>query len=354
MKKGIIYFVCTLFVLITSCSNEKSARGINVETESIKASVLKMNSHELMGVEHVIIDRDYMITAHRGTDSLMKVFERSTGEFLGDIASIGYGPTEYTGVEYRTIDSANDGLVFMEASSNQIINMNIASESGMLVSAKSKVTQIPLNTQFTNEMIVFGDSLVIGHSNSDLMNTQLFTYDMQTDEIHEFLDYPEDLPVKLTSPAEYELYFKKLVAHPTEDKFAVLYNKFDKVYIYDTKLNLKNESGSLDARRIVKNNGDIYHEKAYNFNLSVVTTDKHIIGLYTGKTNLEMKMIPVNKMMDLKTKAIIWDWEGNMVKEVIFDRTISHIATDNERKALIGLSPYIADEIYIYDLAELF
>lgn len=356
MKKRYLALVA-FGIYISLCCSCSNVQEENVETLDIQGSVIVLNSPELILVEQALKIDDYLVTAHRNSDSLFKAFRLSDGRYMGGYGTVGYGPSDYLDVEYRSIKPSSQGLVSIEASSNQLVYTDIFDSNGELIFSREKSIQIPLRTQFTNDMILLGDTMVIGHSNGDLMKKELFKFNLLDSTLTEFREYgSNDISLDGLNPnMRYELFFKKLVKNPLSNRFAVLYTKYNKIVIYDDQLReLSGTNLSKGSRKVpVWKNGSIDYSNAQNFNLHVVASDKYIFGLTTGETNGRLKLMSTDAMLDMKSEIFVWNWDGEIVKKLILDRPISIIAYDLESQSIIGVSPFVENEIYRYEIPKL-
>lgn len=349
-------YLQSALVLLLICSCNEQELSLNIETSDLEAQTIKLSEQVLLRPEKILIYEDLILTAYKGQDNLLRVFDSADGKFKGEYGKVGFGPNDFTDMELRTLQIFQKFIAGIDASSNQVYLSIFEEGSGGTVFNKMHTIQIPLETQFTNDLIILNDSSIIGHSNSDLIEKQLFKYDLKSSRIFEFYDYDYNIfsyDSELSLPSKYELFFKKLISHPKQRAFAVLNTKFNKVTVFDYDLqilNEKNYSGKRYMESLIKNSS-FNTPIAYNYNLDVTASERNIFGLYTGMTNSEIKNLSTTDLVEMKSIINVWNWECELVKVLKLDHPISNITYDEKTNSIYALNPYSIDEIYVYSLS---
>lgn len=119
------------------------------------------------------------------------------------------------------------------------------------------------------------------------------------------------------------------IKHPNQNKVAVFYNKFDRVELFennnivkiitDRRLAPKMKISKLEDGYKLQDSDDII----YGF-FSISYTEDNIFGLYSGGKDFETS----------SDRVLVFDWQGNLVKEISLDRKVSKISVCSKRNKL--------------------
>jgi hypothetical protein len=116
-------------------------------------------------------------------------------------------------------------------------------------------------------------------------------------------------------------------------------------YMYKNQIHLyRAEDGHIERPLIIKTTGFMkpVKEDGDNYFFTDLNCDEsYIYALYQGRS-------PVAQIQDRRSSVIIYNWSGEAVKELIFDRRISHIIVDREAGYIYAVYPYNSDYIYRY------
>lgn len=345
-------YLSFLFIFTLSCTTPTKEEKSTFT--QLKAETISLEGVDLFKVEHLFSHNGDYVAVENSGDYYLKIFSKK-GKFKKNVARKGLGPNEFKDLVARSFISGDGLIQGIEASNNAFHFLKIDADDEEAALEKIQQIQMPLRTQFVNDGIAFGDSLIIGSSNGDLMEEEVFKYHVAQDALEE-MAIPNNIPFleDISQPAKYELLFKKFVKHPVKEQFALLYTKFGQVQIYDLEMNLLNEwrkdSDIQKLTEAVENNRVNYDEVA-SYNLSVAASEDYIFGLSLGKTNNEMKAMTPEAMMSFQPLVYVWDWKGNLVATLKLDRPLAAITYDQEQNILVGVSPFVENEIYTYALS---
>lgn len=344
----------TLFILLLclSCTVPDSGENKNIVLP-LEANRIELSGVALFKVEHLFMHNGDYVAIENSGDHYLKLIGKD-GQLKNRMARKGFGPKEFKAVVARSFTSNGELIQGIEASNNVFHLLRIGSEEGTDALEKYKPIQMPLRTQFVNDGIVFGDSLIIGSSNGDLLQHDLFKYDVSQDSLTEIpIAHNFSFLANLSQAARYELLFKHIVKHPTQSKLALLYTKFGQVSIYNLEMDVLHEWRSeSDLQKLAESveNNRVNYDNLSTYNLSVAASTDYIFGLSLGRTNKAMKEMTAEAMMSLKPLVYVWDWEGSLVATLELDRPLAAITYDPEQHHLVGVSPFIENEIYTYAL----
>lgn len=355
--KNLFLFFPILFLGACSSNTDTSEE---FEAIAVKPTVLNLSEPEMILPEQLFFHDGYIVTAHRQQKNIFRVFEFPSGKYLGEFGSNGNGPDEYLDIIYRSIKSGAqiNKIIGIEGSSSQILSIDFKNSNSKIVFQRGKGIQLPLRTLFINDAIFFGDSLMVGHSNSDLMEGELFTFDLKDSTIVEFDDYSNlgNFNTNLTAIVKYELYFKKLIQHPIDSRFAVLYSKYNKLRIFDLELNLISEGYLPDDpvnQPIIENDRSVNYSNTFSHNLDVDASTNFIFGLSTGNTRGEYSAMTTDEIVKANSNVYVWNWNGELVSKLILDQPISLIAYHEDTNSLVAVNPFIDNQLFIYPLSKL-
>lgn len=351
MKKT--YFVILFISLLTgSCSNPSN--DLNLPIQEIQATEMKLDSAELFYVEDLFIHKNILITLNSKQEKYFAFFN-TKGEFLGRAGQKGNGPNDYMNLTYRTFDSYKNQIVGIEASSNQLHFLELdRQDNGRLALNNKRVSQIPLRTQYINDAVLLNDTILVGQSNGDLLKRDLFKFNFHNDEVSEFGPTREAASFPNTDRLKsYELNFKKMVKNPVNNRFAVLNTKFNKITIYDEYLKKMFERNLGSDLEKLQSEGFTDFAERKNYNLSVKSSEKYILGLTLGLTNGEIASYDTKQLSEIKPLIYVWSWEGEPMAILKLDRPISKICLHSQTSTIYGINPYVSDKIYKYEIPEI-
>jgi hypothetical protein len=331
-----------LIIVFTLCCKSLSSPKLNfVELpeimEPLEGKTIILQNSMFNPLAMTILD-DKLFVFDDVKEDIIKAFSLPEIEFAFSYGNVGRGPNEFLKI---------DNNYFM-AYSNQIELLDFGVLKRLKIIDDRMETfeaiSLPRLKNPINRIQKLNDTIYVADNAMD-ENQEHILIDIGKNEIiKEFGDYPNDnLNVK-DNIEKYQIYAKFVVSNVKQNKFAVFYQSFPILRIY-------NKFGELQKNIYIKDDNSIeYFAENRDQNLIYFSfpyaAENFIYVMRVNKTEVQI----MEDLNNLKPEILVWNWDGNLVARYRLDKIISRFAVSEKYKTLYGTFMMKGNEIYEFDL----
>ncbi len=345
-----ILVICSLIVLFFGCSQnnvnefDKFLNEYYLESFEVKTPLQQNMIGELVLLDSVLVAMDLQ------GNYIFHVFKFPEIVYIDSEIRRGHGPNEefFVNPYFRKI--YKNKFMYQNTNSIQIAHFDIDS-SKIVFEKKINLPGKLMNLQ--SPFII--DDLVIGWEQNAQTDKEFLSYNPnRIIKVDTFGVENIDIGHKISSPKFKFIYAKIESVKPDKSLFAVTYDKFPILRIYDKNGNLISErrfnNGQKFPKELLKKKPNASKLKKITQNYrKIKTTDMYIYSLYIGKTNDELG-IEGSGIDDFTNEIHVWDWEGNPIARILLDKKIFSFEVTPDDKYFICSSLKSMDAFYKYTL----
>ena len=301
-------------------------------------------STPLYVVREMVSTENELLILTKAQDSIIKVFDNSSLDYLGTFGKHGQGPTEFFYPYqdgFRHFKQDQISIVDRRSIRKLAIDRNISS----IEIKESDKVKLPGSIIPLWEGNFLNDSTVIGLNQSP-ENNQLVMYNYVKNKIHFDYEYP---PIVYNTNLERRNidFYAKLKITKDKEKLALAYRKLPLIRIIDlvnsTDLFLKVENHLLESY-IVDNDGIPLKDNTY-FYYDIDVTKNWIAAIYRKEKSSAQETSYLSK-----NEMHIFDIKGNPVCKIILEDWMSNFAVLDQPTRIIFHHPENESELYQYTL----
>jgi hypothetical protein len=319
------YFLCVL-LLFVSCNTE-SSRFV-VEEFPIETKVIfdKIEVEPILYfVGDMLIVDDVLITVDMKNETFFHFFKLPELTSLGGQINRGEGPRDEV-IIFPTLDKVeNDKFAYRTTHKVKIVNFN---KNDRVLQV---VQQIELPDKYMGILnsFVFNKNIygynMLGEDNEK----EFIRYDPVEEKVSEFGSKYPFVNMDVTEKKN-TVFTKVMGGKPDGTMFAVLYDKFPILRIYDHEGKIISESEYNNNQKLPsaythqEMNIESINDLTINY-MKIKVTDKYIYGLYSGKTHEESRT-KQKQIDDYCCEVHVWDWKGMPIARYILEKPVSSFA----------------------------
>lgn len=343
MKKIIVFL--GLLCIFTKCNSKPSVITTKIDPLSIDQTIIG-NSYKLEGVELlrprqiVNIQDKFLVIFDNVGEGIFKVFSLPNLEYLYSWGQEGKGPNEFSFITFNFLDTERDNLVLYEPSLSRLRYYSIG--VGELKFSNEKILpRIPYSGPL-NSLTRVSDSLYIAVNEiKSVPDNEYVGFDINNSkkDVFYFGNFPDSEILDLVD--KNHSFSKVLAIQPEGDKIAFFYRNYNSFGIYDF--------GSDEMLRFK------IEEKTYKedliYRIHAQATEDFVITLALYKTPLELSEMNPN---DFEPIIEVWNWNGEPVSKFYVNKPIHKFTISNDGSHLYGFSVASSDEIYMFDISQVY
>ena len=338
-KKNIFFLLLSLFLLF-SCGEFRQYRDVRTFSQSdIKESIHLTG--EIIDLDEVFMPRrlflvdSLIFTISSRQAHFVSVFHIRDMSRIGDFIGFGGGPNELMSVSYLQF---RDSFVWaFDGRSSQINKYHL----GQFLQAGEVIPLEIINLEDPFERALITSNRIITNSIHHL-HSRFVMHDLQGN----FIKTKGELPNSGTQMTDLETFMSystssNMVLNPKDESIFIAYMSADLIEIYDSNGNLRTrvhgpdqfftirrevrDGGMATVRSIVGQTRDAY--------FNPVAFADEVWVLYNGRA-----FDPSEPYHFLCNRIIVFDWDGNPIREYITDVGIFSFAVDRENRVIYGLT----------------
>jgi hypothetical protein len=321
-------------VLLFACNLNVSEKNMVITTfpekKEIKTSVIQ-TAPVILAPDEMFIMNDQIWILQNKKDTLFDVFGLPDCNYLFSTGTKGQGPNEFIFPIGKTIQTGEDWFTVLDVNVMKTVTLQ-TNNSLQTVKSEKIFDQFPVNG-----FIKLNDSLFCAFADCATGTTGNYEYQLKNlskeGEI-KFSKYPNLTGKKFRGDERCQIYYKYLVANPSERKFAAFYSffKFFRIYSYEGTLEKEIQvktppfqSGDVENRE----ERELYYGRPF-------ATEKYIYALCSAN------------------EIQVWDWNGNPIIQYDLDKEFFAFAVSEKYKKvyLVCTEETDLDKIYVLDLSE--
>lgn len=333
MKKLLLIACYSVFTI--SCANDRTNKTVEIRFPEAKiiSAERKIVDAELYRPLGLFIYKDKLVVCDNMNSSLFKVFDSRDLTYKYSFGSTGPGPNEFASHTLMPKDM-NPSTYFEILDRTVLRYYAITDTAAFQVSSFSPMVHesglINGFTKLSDSIYIFPNGL-----SAEKYEKEFIMFNINTKQFSEFEDVKFfDKSVELKSQEEqYFSLIKQIAAHPGNSKFAVFYSEkpYLKIFSSETLLGLYH----IDSK---------VQPGSFKFFAHPLATDKYIYVLWIDQSEEEM----MADIASLRPMLLIFDWDGNFIKNYRLDKPIHAFAINESNNRLYGVSPLEEDINAIY------
>lgn len=349
MKPKLSYYLSVFFIfcfVMISCDQNSESTLKQVEIEEDSNTVLEptrtMNTGENLLYNPLRIinyNDEYLVLTETRGENFFHVYSLPDLSFKYSWGKAGRGPNEFqTPPVY--MDVSEESFIVYEGITRELRHFQIADTS--FVYMDKSLLSYEGQTQPLNRIKRINDTLYF--ANYSTFEDTDFEHVALSPGVDTLLFLFGNYPSSDLESIEKEFHFSKSnTSNPDGSKFAAFYTKQNKLKIYDNHGDLLNEIDIDDHNLLPENlnNDDFMYRSA------VWASDNYI---YTIGYNGTSERIFEDFDETFRTSIEVWNWEGEFINRVKFDRLIHNLTISEEFRKVYAFSYLHEDKIFEYDL----
>lgn len=345
------------FILILiNCNKKKEGTIYNINAlpliDTLRTSkVINLNNEALIYKPFKIlnISDEYLIIASYENNDFLKVFKLPELNFLYSWGINGRGPQEFDNTPVFYQSRTNKTIIIHDVLSRKVEYFTVNDSSMNYVKTLNLEYdgQIdPLNNIIqVKENLFFAD---YGTSYEDTNREYIALSPQSKNPVFLFGEYPN---TELTDISRYFKYSKKNIFNPQDSIFATFYSNYNRFKFFDIQGSLLKEIHVMDSITAKKDNSSESNlDEYFLYRFPTWASEKYI---YFYAFNEFSSKVFDKPNSNFQTSLEVWDWQGNPVSRIMFDRFIRNFTVSEKYGKLYGYSLENEDKIYVYDISQL-
>ena len=331
----------SIFILISfllSCDkykyNNTSSFSLSDIQETIHLTGEIIDNNEIFRPRFIFIKDSLLFTINLQQHSFVTVFHLQDMKKIGDYIDFGSGPNEVLNVSNIQFQ---DSLVWALDQMSQKIN---SYQVNQFLEGKEAIPQEIIRIEEPFDKLIVTRNKLIANSLRHIQSRFSF-YDLEGN----FIGNNGELPntgIEMTDLELFQAYFCNMVLHPNDESIFVAYLNTDLIEIYDSNGNIKTRMHGPDQFYSIKKEVSLGDNMKRVTSIEGETRDAYacpvafedeIWTIYDGKyfdRNVENSF--------LCNRIIIFDWEGNPIRQYITDIAFYALAVDRQNRAFYGIT----------------
>lgn len=296
---------------------------------------------------NILLLKDALVVIDFKSDYFFHVFSYPGFTYSGSFVHRGHGPEEETFIHPSLQQTGENQFACQTINFIHRVEYDPASER----LAITESLEVPGNLFELQQLFPLGDRYVAWNSSDDF-STELMAYNPSGDKSSSFGAPPPDYGRELSVAQQKMISDKIFSVRSDQTRFAALYYYFPILRIYAADGSLLKETRFNNHQlfpeaAITENRTPLQNNQLMNNYQNIMSTDKHIYGLYSGKTHEERSE---NNHSDFSNEIHVWDWEGNPIRKILLDQEIYSFDVTTDDRILVGSSLHHMDQLFRYEL----
>jgi hypothetical protein len=290
-----------------------------------------------------------LITLDLKADKIFNAFKIPDFNHLGSYMQRGRGPDEEIIINPYFRHLEGNKFIYHNSISLKIAQLDLKSNRINIV----KSYNLPGKLMNLQSPFIL-DKQIIGWNPIEESNQEFLSYDPISKKITTFGEENLKFTNRIPSSLNKLIYAKIVSIKPDKSKFAVVYDKFPILRIYNSGGELlqemRYENAQIFPSALIKKKASQSEMNQITQNYrKIKSTNKFIYALYIGKKNNELNT-PGVELDDFSNEIHVWDWKGNPINKILLDNNIFSFCVTPDDKYLIGSSLGSIDKLYKYKL----
>ena len=337
------YIYIFLFIFLFSCRNEQQDEAKIIKfTEFPETVNVRCQVKPFAGVKaaSLFFTKDYLVINQAWIEQgyFLKFYDKESLKFLGQTAGHGRGPGELVLPQFCSVNS-NENMVYLvdQGRNRDIFEIDIEKAVNSTDYKPQKLFEIGNEKEFVNNFMPAGDSkfvtdfIQVSPDSTDYLYTLL-------NRKGQMLDAFGTMPFERNVP-------RQAYANYTIKRTILKNNKLITAFMYDDKivcynLNTKRKIFETDGPDLVETEIEVHsdmwvamnHKKTYTY-MSITASDEYIFALYSGYSRTVYEESNPYGF----DRVFVFDFNGNPVKCLKLDESVSDIAYDEDNNSLLGI-----------------
>lgn len=288
---------------------------------------------------HLFITGDKLVMFSGGKDTIFDVFGLPDCRYLYSDGIKGRGNKEFFDVDRRFFYPTQQGFKVLFSSIRELKEVVADSHKLYLSSANHRLK----STEPINNFILLDDSTFCCME-GPMSESVYYISDLYAHKKKVFGQYPDWCRDEMSGLEKMFTYIHTSIAKPDGKKFAVFYQYFKRLRIYNRNGNLENDI-EVRTKPYTANPEKPIPERMVYYNTYPYATDDFIFVFCNNNTK--------RAQQQKNTELQIWKWDGTPVASYYLDRKLSIFTVSPVNKKLYAVDGWHENKIYTYTLSVL-
>lgn len=348
MKK--VVFLLVVVICISCKPSKNSLRDVFKETKNVQAKHIEFEVDSIQNPFQMRYVDGKIFLCNAFTSPLITVFDWKSGRYIGHFGDKGLGPNEFIG--FNTISALGDKLGLYDNNKKDFLLLSVNDSIPyhyISVKIEEENGIVPFNVYGLTENIYLATGLI--------KEGRFALFNEKGVLIKTFGEYPKTNIKQNTSYSENAFAYQAFIAYQPDKKILAVGNSFGEgISFYDMSdmLHPRLLKEYMMAYPLYKDSsqGDIKSVTFQKDNIvgfvDIGASEKYCIGLFFGQTRVR------GEEWRGGDKLLIFDWDGNPVKEIYLSQRYLHMSVGSDKIILLGNDPKTIDfVVHTIDLSEI-
>ena len=349
-----IWFVAVILAILLFSGCQPESKNEITEFPVLKTIGFKeISVPDILAIPgEIIVQNEKVIVLDLETDWFFKVFSMESFDFLGSIIRKGRGPEEEVMISPYFRAYGDDAFLFQGAGTVKIGKVR-TSQDGLAFDLTEKY-ELPVEMYDDTDFFLINGKLCSSISYQPLVK-DFRGFCLETGELFQ---WGEMLPLNkpVSDPGVPFVLEKLTTIKPDGQRLATVYGKLPTVRIYypeDGRLlsEMQVTHSSKNKEILLDNSSDYIRDGLINYYFRIKSTNDYIYALYQGQPVVEFSLEGgVPKYQDVASELHIWDWNGNPILNLKFERSVFSFDVTPDNKQIIALSIVDVDKLFVSEI----
>lgn len=349
-----------LFIFVISCNSSSEPIRANNFDISIKAtSVLDtIRIPPVLFKERYLTSTDkYLISLGSDRDTLFRVFDNTSGKYLGGFGKEGGGPGEFkTVIGSSLYGTTGNSLYVGDLKTSRIIRISDNPSAQRLTRQDISVDgihKIPGEFVPFNQSFFVNDSIIAGVKNF-YNEKQLAYFNIFNGKIGYFFDYPNLYP-EIPETALYHFYNDRFRISKDRSRIASISAKLPLLRIYNIEkqsteeIYIKTQNDQVPNVIVATNNLEVSLPGLYIYYHDIMVSKDHIYARFQEgqfSEGSKYRLISENQLH-------VFDFNGKPVVKIILEDWMYRYAVTPDDKFIYFWHPEVENQLFRFPLSEI-
>lgn len=353
MKRSILLslFLILLLIIFYSCGKRskiiETSFGEYLETGidsfSIKASLLKPSI--------IAVNDSMLLIQDNSTDTLCRLYNLKSGEYLGWFGKKGRGPKEYLFINPSSIEFYSDGLQISDIKNIYLIKFNNRKVSDDYETLQK--IKIPDNLYSLNHIKRLGENKYCGVAYGKKSEKSIDFFNTQYIDTGSFLDFPNYIDGVVFKELK-AVYNFAIDYNPGNKTFALMYYFFPYLRIFKSdgtilsETHINNLPEQITFHSLGEKEGNLLYGFSYYYDIKV--TDRFIYAFYRPQRGERVDEHRFESIFLGPREIHIFNWQGESVTRIKIRKGTTCFVPSRDDKYIYSTDDNSVNKIFRYNL----
>lgn len=354
MKTSYIIYIVLLSLLYCSCNFDQKQNIFIGENQYIKTfnDTITLNGKKIdienMGANTIDVVDSFLVFSCSQLDTFYNVYSKYTYQHCGNFVPKGRGDNELPMISFPLFckNGNNHSLVYLDDMSTGTIKaldltQSCAEQKTIFSLPSINIKKIP-GFRF---LYPIQDSIYFLHGLNHSNRKDYYALYNEQQKQYTILD--TIFRYSLQDIGDMFLYNTSNVFNPLQQKYATAMQFFNQINIYSLAKPQQHFSIIVGERPTrLKDVEETLMPEKFEFYEDMTGTNALLFAVYANRTRKDWAILE-----DVPSEIHVFDWDGNPRYLLKIKEKLAHIALDEERKILYGMT--LSEAVYQYDISKI-